>query len=203
MRLATSLLLAFLAATPPTYAQTPAEPPGWHLGVGVEAVRFGWAARTPAAPGVAAELRPSGRPALALSIGRAVGRWSLELDLGWAGGHVEASNDAVSIQDKSSDVTRYRLAAGLGRRVAELGSGQVIVALVPTIDLWAVDGDSRSRAGVEGRLLLRVPLGGVELENRLGLGISGSPIEAADIGEVSDQRGLRSVSVGVGLRLRV
>jgi hypothetical protein len=202
MRLHTSLLLSLLAAAPPIAAQMPADNTGWHLGGGVEAVRFGHVAVSAAAPGVAAEIRPSGRPALHISVGRRYGSWGLELEIGWAGGHIEAGNDALVIQDRTSDVSRYRLAIGITRRVASAGSGVIAVALAPTLDLWVVDGESRVRAGAEGRLVLRVPLGAVELENRIGLGLSGNPIEASDIGEVSDLRGLRTVLVGVGLRFR-
>jgi hypothetical protein len=74
--------------------------------------------------------------------------------------------------------------------------------LAPTLDLWAVDGESRVRAGAEARLVLRVPLGAFELENRIGVGFSGNPIEVTDIGEVSDLRGLRTVLVGIGLGFR-
>ena len=200
MRLHPSLLLSLLAAAPPIAAQMPADDTGWHLGGGVEAVRFGHVAVSKAAPGVAAEVRPSGRPAVHLSVGRKYGPWGLDLEAGWAGGHIEAGNDALFIQDRTSDVSRYRLAVGIARRVASAGSGVIAVALAPTLDLWAVDGDGRLCAGAEGRLVLRVPLGAVELENRLGLGLSGNPIEATDIGEVSDLRGLRTVLVGVGLR---
>ena len=62
--------------------------------------------------------------------------WDLELEAGWAGGHIEAGNDALSLQDRTADVTRYRLAIGIARRVAGGGSGEVSVALVPTLDLW-------------------------------------------------------------------
>jgi hypothetical protein len=202
MRLHPSLLLSLLAAAPPIAAQMPADDTGWHLGGGVEAVRFGHVAVTEAAPGVATEVRPTGRPAIHLSVGRKYGSWGLDLEAGWAGGHIEAGNDALFIQDRTSDVSRYRLAIGITRRVASAGSGVIAVGLAPTLDLWAVDGDSRVRAGAEGRLVLRVPLGAVELENRIGVGLSGNPIEATDIGEVSDLRGLRTVLVGVGLRLR-
>ena len=200
MRLHSSFLLSLLAAAPPTAAQMPADDTGWHLGGGVEAVRFGHVATSEAAPGVAAEVRPSGRPAFHLSVGRQYGAWGLDLEAGWAGGHIEAGNDAISIQDRTSSVSRYRLAVGITRRLAAAGSGAIAIALAPTLDLWAVDGDSRVRAGTEVRLVLRVPLGPVELENRIGVGLSGNPIEAADIGEVSDLRGLRTVLVGVGLR---
>jgi hypothetical protein len=202
MRLHSSFLLSLLAAAPPTAAQMPADNTGWHLGVGIEAVRFGHVAVSEAEPGVAAEVRPSGRPAFHLSVGRQYGPWGLDLEAGWAGGHIEAANDAISIQDRTSGVSRYRLAVGITRHLAAAGNGAIAIALAPTLDLWAVDGDSRVRAGAEGRLVLRVPLGTVELENRIGVGLSGNPIEAADIGEVSELRGLRTVLVGVGLRFR-
>jgi hypothetical protein len=202
MRLHPFLLLSLLAAPPPLAAQAPADETGWHLGVGVEAVRFGHVAVSQAAPGVAAEVRPSGRPAFQLSVGRKYGAWGVDFEVGWAGGHIEAGNDALSIQDRTSDVSRHRLAVGIARRVAAAGSGTIAIALAPTLDLWAVDGESRVRAGAEGRLVLRVPLGAVELENRVGVGFSGNPIEATDLGEVSDLRGLRTVLVGVGLRFR-
>jgi hypothetical protein len=51
--------------------------------------------------------------------------------------------------------------------------------------------------------MLRIPLGAVELENCLGVGLSGNPVQAGDVGEVSDLRGLRSVLVGMGLRFRI
>ena len=202
MRLHASFLLSLLAGAPPTAAQMPADDTGWHLGGGVEAVRFGHVAVSEAAPGVAAEVRPSPRPAFHLSVGREYGAWDLDLEAGWAGGHIEAGNDAIAIQDKTSGVSRYRLAVGVARQVAAAGSGKIAIALAPTLDLWAVDGDSRVRAGAEGRLVVRVPLGAVDLENRIGIGFSGNPIEATDIGEVSDLRGLRTVFVGVGLRFR-
>jgi hypothetical protein len=200
MRLHLSLLLSLLAAAPPLAAQMAADDTGWHVGGGVEAVRFGHVAVSEAAPGLAAEVRPSGRPAVYLSVGRNYRSWGFDLEAGWAGGHVEAGNDALSIEDRTSDVSRYRLAIGINRRVGSAGSGIIAVALAPTLDLWTVDGVSRVRAGAEGRLVLRVPLGAVELENRIGVGFSGSPIEATDIGEVASLRGLRAVLVGVGLR---
>jgi hypothetical protein len=202
MRFHPAFLLSLLAASPPLVAQVPARDSGWCLGAGVETVRFGHIASSRAAPGVAAEVRPSARPALYASIGRAIGSWSLQLEAGWAGGHIEAGNDAVSVQDRTSAVSRYRLALGFERRGASAGPGTIVAALAPTLDLWSVAGSGRIRAGAEGRLLLRIPIGAVELENRLGVGLSGNPIEAGDVGEVSDLRGLRTVLVGMGLRFR-
>jgi hypothetical protein len=72
--------------------------------------------------------------------------------------------------------------------------------MASTVDLWSVTGDSRPRAGAEGRLVLRLPMGAVELENRIGVGLSGSPIEASDLGQVAEERGLWTFLVGLGLR---
>lgn len=200
MRLRPSLLIALLAATPPLAAQTPAARSGWHLGGGVDALHFGPVAVGLAQAGVAAELRPSGRAAARIVVGRAAGLWNLSVEAGWADGHIEAGNDLLSVHDLTSDVSRYRLSPSVGRRLTATGVGALSVELAPTLDLWSVDGESRVRAGAEARLVLRVPLGSVELENRIGFGLSGSPVEAADVGQVADERGLRTLLIGLGLR---
>jgi hypothetical protein len=174
MRLCFSLLIPLLAAAPPTAAQTPAVETGWHLGGGVDALRFGHVAVSDAEPGVAAEVRPSGRAGLRLGVGRTAGPWDVALEASWAEGQIEIGNDVLS--------------------------GRLGVELAPTVDLWSVTGDSRPRGGAEGRLVLRLPLGAVELENRIGVGLSGSPIEASDLGQVADERGLWTFLIGLGLR---
>ena len=200
MRLSVPLLITLLAAPPPTAAQTPAVHEGWYLGGGVDVQRFGHVAVSEAERGLAAEVRPSGRAALRLAVGRSVGAWAVSLEAGWAGGNIEIGNDVVSVQDLTSDVTRYRLALALGRRLTAVGTGRLVFELVPTADVWSVTGDSRARAGVEGRVLLLVPLGAVSLENRIGVGYSGSPIEASDLGPVAEERGLWTFLIGLGLR---
>jgi len=200
MVLRPAFLLALLAASPPAAAQSPAARSGWYLGGGVDVLRFGQVAVSAAEPGAAAELRPSSRAAFHLGAGRTLGDWSIGAELGLAEGHIEARNDVIAIGDLTADVSRYRVAIAVRRALAGVGAGALGLELAPAVDLWTVDGESRVRAGAEGRLVLRVPLGSWELENRLGFGLSGSPIETADIGAVSDERGLRTLTVGVGLR---
>jgi hypothetical protein len=190
-------------AARPTAAQSPTGTFGWHLGGGIEAVRFGHVAVSQAVPGVPAEVRPTPRPALHLTVGRAMGHWRVDLETGWAGGYLEAGNDVLAVQDKGAQVARHRLGLAIARRVATTGSGTIELALMPTLDLWSVDGDGRVRAGAEGQMVLRVPLGAVELVNRLSAGLSGNPIQAEDLGDVSDLRGLRALSVGIGLRFPI
>jgi hypothetical protein len=200
MRLYFSLLIPLLAAPPPTAAQTPAVEDGWHLGGGVDALRFGHVAVSDADPGAAAEVSPSGRAALRLTVGRTAGPWDLSLEAGWADGEIEIGNDVLSVRDLTSDVTRYRLSLALGHRLTVLNASRLGVELAPTVDLWSLAGDTRPRAGAEGRVVLSVPLGGVDLENRIGVGFSGSPIEASDLGDVAEERGLWAFLVGFGLR---
>ena len=203
MRSCSSLLIALLAAAPPASAQTPPAQQGWHLGGGVDALRFGHVLVSDAAPDVAAELLPSGRAAFHLAVGRTAGPWTVSLEAGWAEGTIEAGNEFVSVRDLTSNVTRYRLALPVGRRVAGVGTGTLRFELAPTLDLWSVSGDSRFGVGAEGRLALRMPLGDVDLEHRIGLGLSASPLDRADVGEIAEQRALRTLLIGLGLRTRL
>jgi hypothetical protein len=199
MRLHCSFLLALLAAAPPAAAQTAARE-GWYLGGGVDALRFGHINVVTDDSGLEVEVRPTASLAVHLALSRVAGPWNLSLEAGWAEGHVEAASDDFSIRDLTSSVTRYRLGVTLGRRLAALGSGALSVELAPTLDLWSVPDDHRTRAGAEGRVVVRAPIGALELENRLGFGFSGGPLEEADLGSATEKRGLRSVMIGVGVR---
>jgi hypothetical protein len=167
----------------------------------VNALRFGDAAVSDPGEDDAPELRPSGRLAVHLRLVRGLGHWHAAVEGDWAAGKIEAHNDLVSLTDRTAGVSRYRVALAFGRRVAGIGAGALLVELAPTVDLWAVAGEHRVRPGGEGRLVLLVPFSGVQLEHRLGLGISGSPLEPGDIGPAAETRSLRTLSAGVGVRL--
>ncbi len=174
----------------------------WSITLGVAGVRFGSTAHDTVSPdGSAVHLKPSGRVGIRAALRRTLGVWGIAVGVGWAQGDVEAANDAVAIRDRTADLSRYRLAAGVERRVARLGAGEVALGLGPTLDLWTLDGDTRVRVGAEGGLALRVPLGSAVLENRIALGLSASPLEASEVGEEFQLRRLRAVEVGVGLRV--
>jgi len=198
-----ALLLTLLAASPPIAAQNPAGPTGWYLGGGVDALRFAHVVVSAAEPGAAAEVRPSSRAAFHVELGRVIGAWGAGIEGGLAEGHIEARNDVVAISDLTADVTRYRLAIAISRSLVALRGGALGLELAPTLDLWSVDGMQRVRGGAEARLVLLVPLGSWQLTQRLGFGFSGSPIEAADIGDVAEERSLRTLTVGLGMRARL
>ena len=164
-----------------------------------DAVRFGHVAVSDADAGRGgggSPLRAAGAPPLGRPDGTGPG--SLDLEAGWAGGHIEVGNDVLSVQDRTSDVSRYRLALGIARQVAAGAGAGVdrLVALAPTLDLWAVDGERPSAGRSGGSAGASRPAGGGELENRIGVGFSGNPIEAADIGEVVGPARTADVSRG-------
>jgi len=125
------------------------------------------------------------------------------LEVGWAGGHASAANSVVAIEDKTAELSRLRVATALSRRLTGVGSGQLALALGPTFDIWLVDGAQRSRVGAEARLTLRVPVGSVELENRISAGLSSSPVVREDLEEGFALNGLRALAFGTGLRIRL
>ncbi len=175
---------------------------GWSLTVGGDGLRFGPTARDRTVPQQsAADLRPSGRAGVRATLARSLGAWRLQLEAGLARGSAEVTNQVVAVRDKTLDLSRYRLSPALERRAAGLGPGELAVALAPTLDLWRAGGNNRLRLGVECRVAVRVPLGGLALENRVSLGLSGAPLEREDLGDGFELRGLRSLAVGVGLRL--
>ncbi|MDQ3426720.1 MAG: hypothetical protein M3477_02720, partial [Gemmatimonadota bacterium] len=60
-----------------------------------------------------------------------------------------------------------------------------------------------SRVGAEARVALRVPVGSVELENRITAGLSSSPVIREDLQEGFALSGLRALAFGTGLRIRL
>ena len=192
-------LLPLMLLAGPLAAQSPA---GWTLTVGVEGLRFAGAAHDTLGPEDAAvTLRPSGRIGGRVELQRHLGRWALGLQLGWAGGEVEAYNEAVAIRDRTADLSRYRVGVGLERHLAAVGVGEIGLALIPALDVWTVDGETRTRGALELALALRLPVGGVALEQRLAVGLSGSPITQADVGEEFELRTLKALVLGVGARV--
>ena len=174
----------------------------WSLTAGLDGMRFAAAARDPGAlPSSAVDLRPSGRIGGRLTLQRASGAWRAELGVGWAPGGVEVRNDALAIRDRTADLSRYRVGAAIERRLTGSAAGELALGAGPALDLWSVAGDHRLRLGGVVALMVRLPLGRLALENRLAVGVTGSPLEPADVEGGFEARALRSVEFGVGLRL--
>jgi hypothetical protein len=199
------LILLVIGVPSAALAQSPRAAPwagGWWLALGAEGVRFSAiASSTDGPPDAAAHLRPSRRTGVHLALAKGLGSWRAQLEAGWAQGGAEAGNESLAVRDKSLDLSRYRLAPGVERRVVVVGTGELALALAATFDLWRADGNTRPRVGGEGRVALRLPLGRVALENRLTAGVSGSPLDAEDVGEGFERTALSWLGFGVALWL--
>jgi hypothetical protein len=201
MRLRQWLIAAALLAAPLTGTAQAVAAPGWELGALLESVRFSRGLVDAAGPpDVAVALRPSPGASIALILARGGPIWRGELVAGWAGMRPQADNESVAVLDRTTRLTRMRLGAGLERRLFGIGSGSVAVGAGPTVDWWRVIGEDRIRVGGAALAALRLPLGTWALENRLGLGISGSPFVPEDVGETYETRTLVSVTLGVAVR---
>jgi hypothetical protein len=197
------LCFALLVLLPSSaFAQAPAWASGWWLSAGADGMRFGSVATSIPAP-LESEttLRPNGRTGVHAAVARGFGAWRAQFELGWALGEAEAGNETVAVRDKALDLSRYRLAPGVERRVAGIGAGELAIALSPTLDLWRAAGDNHARLGAEARVALRLPLGSLALENRLSVGLSGSPLDAQDLGPGFETSTLEWVAFGVALWL--
>ncbi len=196
------LVLALgMAVTPVFLAAQTGPVPGWSLTLGAEGVRFGGIGVQGEDSPARAELRPSGRAGFKATLERSFGAWRAQVEAGWAAGEAEVGNELVAIRDKELDMSRYRVAPALERRVSTLGPGELAIALAPTLDVWQTDETSHPRLGVEGRLAVRVPLGRLALENRVAFGISGAPMDQEDVGDLFELRALTWLAFGVGLRV--
>ena len=201
MRLPHWLIAGVLLVAPTTGFAQAVAPTGWELGVLLESIRFSRGLVDAAAPSdVAAGLRPSTGTAIALTLARDGAMWRGEVTAGWAGMRPQADNKSVAVLDRTTRLTRLRLGAALERCVVGIGTGSVTLGAGPTLDWWRVVGDDRVRLGAAALAALRLPLGTWVLENRLGLGVSGSPFLPEDAGETYETRTLVSVTLGVAVR---
>jgi hypothetical protein len=195
------VLAVGVAVTPAFLAAQTGPASGWSVTLAAEAMRFGRIGVQDEDAVAQAELRPSGRGGFRVTLERLFGAWRAQVEAGWAAGDTEVTNEFVAIRDKQLDMSRFRLAPAVERRVSAVGPGELAIALAPSLDFWQADGNSRTRLGVEGRLAVRVPLGRLALENRVAFGISGAPVDQEDVGDLFELRALRSVTFGVGVRV--
>lgn len=195
------VLLALWAL--PLSAQAPDR--GWALYLGIARDAFtGGSSDTSTIAGTDVEVTPAPRIAIATGLTRQAGAWEFGLELGYTSGGLRASTDAIRIDDRSNDVTRFRAALSVGRRLARSGPVSVLLLASPGVDYWESEGIStRTTVALRGGLVLRIPFGRVDFENRLLAGIGGSPFRREDIPPGGKVESLRTFSLGAALRLRL
>jgi hypothetical protein len=134
-----------------------------------------------------------------VALQRAAGAWRVELALGWAGGNVEAGNEAVAIRDRTANLSRYRVSAGVERTVARVAAGELALTVSPAGPLVPRRRNPPA-GGRQCRLALRLPLGGAAIENRIVRDV-GFAAGASGCGRGAGEKSLRAVNFGVGLRI--
>jgi hypothetical protein len=112
----------------------------------------------------------------------------------------QADNESVAVLDRTTRLTRFRVAGALQRRICGIGTGDLALGAGPALDWWRVIGEDRIRFGAAAFAALRLPLGAWALENRLGVGLAGSPFVPEDAGESYETRTLVSITWGIAVR---
>ncbi len=176
----------------------------WHLQVGAALEAFGGAsADTSTIPGTEVEVRPASRVSMAVGLHRRWGAWETGVELGYGSGALRAATDELQLDDRTADVTRYRAALLLGRRLARLGAATLTLLGGPAVDHWELGGyGGRTTFAFQAALALRFPLGArVEIENRVLGSLGGSPFQRKTLPPEAEIRSLRTLGVGAGLRI--
>jgi hypothetical protein len=172
----------------------------WRLGVLVESLHFSRALVDGSAPASEATgLRPSGGVGAGVALARAGPSWRVELTASWAGLRPQADNTGAALIDKTSHLTRWQLGGAAERKLCAVGAGTLGLGAGPALDWWRITGESRVRIAGQATLALRLPLGGWELEHRLGLGVSASPFVPGDAGAEFETRALVSLFLGMAV----
>lgn len=198
----TWLVSGLLLATTALAGQAPDR--HWQLQFGAALETFaGASADTSTIAGTEVEVRPASRVAIAVGLQRRWGAWETGIELAYGSGALRAATDELQLDDRTADVTRYRAALLLGRRLARLGGATLTLFGGPAVDHWELGGfGGRTTLAVQGGLALRFPLGArVAVENRVTAGLGGSPFRRATLPPEAEIRSLRTLGVGAGLRI--
>ncbi len=148
---------------------------------------------------------PSDRFAYAVVGSRELGAWLLRLEAGYAPGHLAArdSGATVEITQLTTSMPRTRIEPLVGRSVARMGNGALLLYLGPTLDWWRLDGFTRFTIGGEARLALQAPLGRLVLENYIGFGLAPQPFPAEELDPTITTHTLQTFTLGLSLRVRL
>jgi hypothetical protein len=192
------LTLCLAAGAAPLAAQE--RPARWMLHLGVSRDAFTGASTDTSIPGTEVEVVPAPRLAVQAGLRRRLGNWEVGLAVGFAVGALRALTNEVILDDRTSNVNRYRVALQLGRRLTNLGAASLHIIGGPSVDHWdVVDVGERTTIAGQAGLALRIPLGGLQFENAVRFGLGGSPFKAGDLPAAARPRTLRTWSVGVGV----
>ncbi|HET7109319.1 MAG TPA: hypothetical protein VFI41_00490 [Gemmatimonadales bacterium] len=185
----------FLLAAPKSGAAQQAA--GWAISGSVAQTWF-----SHAATGESTDFGPS--PGLTVGVGftRHFAKWEASLVADNAPSVLRASDSVSVLQISALSFGRTGLAFLLGRTLSRAGSASVIAGAGVRLDAWSLpEEEHRWRAGGEVHAALRFDAGALAIENRLTVGLSGSPFDAADLPGGYRRETLKWMEVGLGVRV--
>jgi hypothetical protein len=194
-----SILVLLLAGGSAPALRAQVERPAWSIGLlgGLASFR---GAGLDTLEAERANARPSGAAGFGLGVTRRWGPWETALEASTLPSHLEVATADVLVREQVASLTRFRLQAMLGRRLATLGATDVVAGVGPTMDRWSYGGDEgRTVWGGEARLTLRHRLGRFSLENVVGFGVSSGPFRADELPPGYERRSLRTLTLGGSL----
>jgi hypothetical protein len=157
---------------------------------------------TSSVPGTTVQVLPSSRLGTELGLNRRFGAWDVAISAGYASGVLRARTDLLVLDDRTTPVKRYRGALLVARRMTGIGETSLLLMGGPLVDHWTTSGiGDRTTLGARAGVALRIPMGPLELENRVLFGLGGSPFKKRDLPPEARIETLRTWSVGVALRL--
>ncbi|HET8632573.1 MAG TPA: hypothetical protein VFL88_00385 [Gemmatimonadales bacterium] len=178
---------------------TAQQPGGWAVTGSVGQTWF-----SKAATGESTDFGPSPGLAVSLGVTRRFAGWEASLEADTRPSALRASDSVSVLEISALSFGRTGLTLGLGRTLALAGSASVITGAGLRLDGWTLPEDEhRWRAGAEAHGALRFGLGAVTLENRLTVGMSGSPFDAADLPDGYRRHALTWMQVGMGVRVEL
>ena len=183
---------------------TPAEVAGqsrWSAVVAVHATGFVGGSR--AQEGLDETIRPAGGSAVGVGLARTLGRWRAEVIADYLGTNLQLVSPDLAVTVRSVDFSRARIGARVSRRIVGLGSAELRGGGGVFLEGWISGDETRSVAGAEGSLSLRITAGGLAFENGVAVGVSPSPLRSGDLPDGYELRGLRSLALTTRVLFRL
>jgi len=174
----------------------------WEAGAGAGLAVFSSIARRQEGTS-ATTLLPSHATVTGVSVSWHHQDWEVHTGLETLDAAFAVQDAAVAVLAREATMSRFRWRLLAGRTLARLGEASVQASAGPALDVWTPSGAAaRRRVAAVGRMGLRLDAGAVSLENSIAASVSGSPLTEAELPDGYRGKVLRTVEVGLGVRLR-
>jgi hypothetical protein len=193
-------LIASLSTLALTLAPCEVSVAQWGLSTEIGVARFGGTGRDTSGIAVG-PYRPT---TFGLRVDREAGPVRVAVVALYAQTGIAGVKDNLAVVDYNA-ASLLEVAPEVSLRLARLGAGAVArLEGGPAVDVWEVDGETRTRVGARAALALECPLGGRFVGSVRATGVlSGSIIDPDETANGVERHATRRGGVSIGLRLRL